>query len=129
MKSFQQYIEKLLFSWKDCYRPGFFIKCQRQWVVNIQQILAFFGSLWMMLPIFILYNRAVQFKEFYFLWNIHIFDSVSVRRNVIFGGDLNMRDKELAEVGGIPAGTKDCWQHCGAREVAKYTWDMTRYVL
>jgi len=58
--------------------------------------------------------------------SFNLLRSVSVRRNVIFGGDLNMRDKELAEVGGIPPGTKDCWQHCGAREVAKYTWDMTR---
>ena len=64
----------------------------------------------------------------FFTQTLLIFNSVSVRRNVIFGGDLNMRDKELAEVGGIPPGTKDCWQHCGAREVAKYTWDMTRFV-
>ncbi|KAK3087966.1 hypothetical protein FSP39_012910 [Pinctada imbricata] len=47
-------------------------------------------------------------------------------RTVIFGGDLNLRDKELAAVGGIPSGIVDLWEETGSRPEAKYTWDMTR---
>ena len=45
---------------------------------------------------------------------------------VIFGGDLNMRDKELQETGGIPDGAVDLWQHSGSRKECQYTWDMMR---
>ena len=31
---------------------------------------------------------------------------IGLDRNVIFGGDLNLRDKELVEVGGLPASTR-----------------------
>merc|ERR1712059_227370 len=47
-------------------------------------------------------------------------------RVVILAGDLNMRDKELADVGGLPRGVKDVWQVCGARKEVQYTWDMIR---
>jgi len=46
--------------------------------------------------------------------------------NVIFGGDLNMRDKELASIGGLPAGVKDVWEEMGRRKEVEYTWDMQR---
>lgn len=46
--------------------------------------------------------------------------------SVIFAGDLNLRDKELVAVGGIPSGVRDVWEASGARPEAKYTWDLTR---
>jgi tyrosyl-DNA phosphodiesterase 2 len=48
-------------------------------------------------------------------------------QTVIYGGDLNMRDSELAAVGGLPPGLRDCWQTCGRRKEAEFTWDMTRW--
>ena len=36
-------------------------------------------------------------------------------RTVILGGDLNMRDKEVTSVGGLPAGTRDVWEQLGSR--------------
>jgi len=52
--------------------------------------------------------------------------SLADDKNVLFGGDLNMRDKELVEVGGLPNRTVDCWQYCGSRKEVQYTWDMNR---
>lgn len=42
----------------------------------------------------------------------------------LFGGDLNVRDKEVAEVC-IPDGIADVWQACGGSESEKFTWDST----
>ena len=36
-------------------------------------------------------------------------------RTVILGGDLNMRDKEVTGVGGLPAGARDVWEQLGSR--------------
>ena len=63
-------------------------------------------------------------------------------RTVILGGDLNMRDKEVTSVGGLPVGARDVWEQLGSRpEVInrftsnvtksnvlqlKWTWDLTR---
>ena len=47
-------------------------------------------------------------------------------RTVIFGGDLNMRDKEVAKVGGLPPEVKDVWEDLGRREEVRYTWDLQR---
>jgi tyrosyl-DNA phosphodiesterase 2 len=44
----------------------------------------------------------------------------------VLAGDLNMRDAELAAVGGLPARATDVWEACGARQEARYTWDMQR---
>ncbi|XP_071496092.1 tyrosyl-DNA phosphodiesterase 2-like [Diadema antillarum] len=44
-------------------------------------------------------------------------------RVVIFGGDTNLRDKEVASIGGIPAGVADLWEVCGSDSRSKYTWD------
>ncbi|PRD23060.1 UNVERIFIED_CONTAM: Tdp2 [Trichonephila clavipes] len=44
----------------------------------------------------------------------------------IFAGDLNLRDKELKELGGLPAGIEDLWIACGQRKECAYTFDMTR---
>lgn len=48
------------------------------------------------------------------------------KHTVIFAGDMNMRDKELTELGGLPAGIEDMWIVCGSRKECSYTFDMTR---
>jgi len=45
---------------------------------------------------------------------------------VLFGGDLNLRDKELQGVGGLPQGVRDVWEATGSRKEVKYTWDLQR---
>jgi len=45
---------------------------------------------------------------------------------VIFAGDLNMRDKELASIGGLPSGVVDAWVETGSRKEVQYTWDLQR---
>ncbi|KAK3576020.1 hypothetical protein CHS0354_014861 [Potamilus streckersoni] len=47
-------------------------------------------------------------------------------RTVIFGGDLNLRDNELSEIGGMPENVYDVWEVTGKRPEAKFTWDMAR---
>ncbi|KAL4629949.1 tyrosyl-DNA phosphodiesterase 2-like [Arapaima gigas] len=42
---------------------------------------------------------------------------------VLFGGDTNLRDPEVAKVGGLPAGACDVWEHLGRQEHCRYTWD------
>ncbi|KAL6457480.1 hypothetical protein MHYP_G00344430 [Metynnis hypsauchen] len=42
---------------------------------------------------------------------------------VIFGGDTNLRDSEVAKVGGLPAGAIDVWEELGKQEHCRYTWD------
>lgn len=44
--------------------------------------------------------------------------------NVIFGGDLNVRDKEVDWQ--VPKDTSDLWIRCGSRATCQYTWDLTR---
>ena len=44
--------------------------------------------------------------------------------NVVFGGDTNLRDKEVSAVGGLPSGVLDAWESCGSSLTTKYTWDM-----
>eukprot|EP00058_Branchiostoma_floridae_P008356 XP_002593844.1 hypothetical protein BRAFLDRAFT_75696 [Branchiostoma floridae] len=45
---------------------------------------------------------------------------------VIVGGDLNLRDTEVAAVGGLPAGTVDFWEACGSPLQFKFTWDVSK---
>ncbi|XP_013790917.1 tyrosyl-DNA phosphodiesterase 2-like [Limulus polyphemus] len=47
-------------------------------------------------------------------------------RTVIFAGDLNLRDKEVSQLGGHPASVQDLWITCGERKECRYTWDMNR---
>nr|CDS25356.1 traf and tnf receptor associated protein [Hymenolepis microstoma] len=44
----------------------------------------------------------------------------------LFCGDLNIRDKEIKDLGGLPAGMVDVWEVCGARPEARFTWDRSR---
>ncbi|KAK2857185.1 hypothetical protein Q5P01_005920 [Channa striata] len=41
---------------------------------------------------------------------------------VLFGGDTNLRDAEVAEVG-LPSGVCDVWEQLGEPEHCRYTWD------
>ncbi|KAF3688332.1 Tyrosyl-DNA phosphodiesterase 2 [Channa argus] len=41
---------------------------------------------------------------------------------VLFGGDTNLRDAEVAEVG-LPSGVYDVWEQLGEPEHCRYTWD------
>lgn len=78
--------------------------------------------------------------------SFHEMTKTDEKVNVIFGGDLNLRDKEvliylslntagelndlssfqLYQVGGPPPRTKDAWEACGARKECQYTWDNMR---
>lgn len=53
-------------------------------------------------------------------------NKVPENQSVLFGGDLNLRDKELNEIGGIPPGMEDLWVTCGSRKECQYTWDTLR---
>ncbi|KAM9738081.1 tyrosyl-DNA phosphodiesterase 2 isoform 2-T2 [Menidia menidia] len=41
---------------------------------------------------------------------------------VLFGGDTNLRDSEVAKVG-LPSGVCDVWERLGRQEHCRYTWD------
>ncbi|XP_077405114.1 tyrosyl-DNA phosphodiesterase 2 isoform X1 [Vanacampus margaritifer] len=42
--------------------------------------------------------------------------------NVLFAGDTNLRDSEVAAVG-LPPAVCDVWEHLGRQEHCRYTWD------
>ncbi|XP_031759257.1 tyrosyl-DNA phosphodiesterase 2 isoform X1 [Xenopus tropicalis] len=42
---------------------------------------------------------------------------------VIFGGDTNLRDQEVAKIGGMPNNILDVWDFLGKPEHCRYTWD------
>ncbi|OCT74530.1 hypothetical protein XELAEV_18033513mg [Xenopus laevis] len=42
---------------------------------------------------------------------------------VIFGGDTNLRDQEVAKIGGLPNTILDVWEFLGKPEHCRYTWD------
>ncbi|XP_062847358.1 tyrosyl-DNA phosphodiesterase 2 [Trichomycterus rosablanca] len=44
-------------------------------------------------------------------------------QTVIFGGDTNLRDKEVNKLGGVPDSITDVWEMLGEPEDCKYTWD------
>jgi len=45
--------------------------------------------------------------------------------SVIFAGDLNIRDSEVAKVG-LPENVQDVWVATGSRKEVEYTWDTLR---
>ena len=45
-------------------------------------------------------------------------------RVCILGGDLNLRDEEVAKVGLLPS-MVDVWEACGSIEEHRYTWDVS----
>ncbi|NXG42714.1 TYDP2 phosphodiesterase, partial [Psilopogon haemacephalus] len=44
---------------------------------------------------------------------------------VIFGGDTNLRDSEVAKLGKLPGTVVDIWELLGKPEHCRYTWDTT----
>ena len=40
----------------------------------------------------------------------------------LFGGDLNLDDSELAEIGGAPENIRDAWEVCGSDKNHELTW-------
>ncbi|ETE72543.1 Tyrosyl-DNA phosphodiesterase 2 [Ophiophagus hannah] len=46
--------------------------------------------------------------------------------SVIFGGDTNLRDKEVAKIGGLPNSVLDIWEFLGKPEHCRYTWDTSQ---
>lgn len=46
----------------------------------------------------------------------------SASKSCIFGGDLNLIDKEVTRVK-LPEGVVDVWEACGSQVKWKYTWD------
>ncbi|XP_041469278.1 tyrosyl-DNA phosphodiesterase 2-like isoform X1 [Lytechinus variegatus] len=65
-------------------------------------------------------ERQAQFQQA--LGEVQIQDPDRV---VIFGGDTNLRDKEITSMGGVPKGIIDLWEACGADPKTKFTWDTT----
>ncbi|BFZ19679.1 hypothetical protein BsWGS_22718 [Bradybaena similaris] len=47
-------------------------------------------------------------------------------QTVIFGGDLNLRDKELSGLSAKPANILDIWEVTGRRKEAQFTWDLVK---
>ena len=45
-------------------------------------------------------------------------------KNVIFAGDLNLREPELKGVGGLPSSISDAWIVSGQQLDTKFTWDL-----
>lgn len=46
--------------------------------------------------------------------------------SIVFCGDLNLRDSEIAELGGVPTGIQDVWEATGSRPELRWTWDPIR---
>lgn len=44
-------------------------------------------------------------------------------RFCILGGDLNLMEKEVAQIGGLPESFYDAWEKSGSDEEERYTWD------
>ncbi|XP_025072200.1 tyrosyl-DNA phosphodiesterase 2 [Alligator sinensis] len=42
---------------------------------------------------------------------------------VIFGGDTNLRDREVTKIGGLPNNVLDIWEFLGKPAHCRYTWD------
>ncbi|XP_069469720.1 tyrosyl-DNA phosphodiesterase 2 isoform X2 [Ambystoma mexicanum] len=42
---------------------------------------------------------------------------------VLFAGDTNLRDQEVAKIGGLPHDILDIWEFLGKPEHCRYTWD------
>ena len=66
--------------------------------------------------------RITQFQECYY----EFVKKCSKDEPVIIAGDLNMRDKELADAGGLPPDLIDVWVATGSKRECEFTWDMTR---
>uniref|UniRef100_A0A7M5V0M4 Uncharacterized protein n=2 Tax=Clytia hemisphaerica TaxID=252671 RepID=A0A7M5V0M4_9CNID len=44
--------------------------------------------------------------------------------NVIFAGDMNLRDYEVQNIGGLPVNITDAWEAMGKNPATEYTFDL-----
>ena len=66
-------------------------------------------------------HRIKQFDECY-----EFAKKCPLSEPVIIAGDLNMREKEVADAGGLPPDMIDAWIATGRKKECEYTWDMMR---
>ncbi|XP_055891119.1 tyrosyl-DNA phosphodiesterase 2-like isoform X2 [Biomphalaria glabrata] len=50
--------------------------------------------------------------------------SADIKRVVLFGGDLNLRDYELSDIAAIPEDVVDIWEYTGKDPRTEFTWDL-----
>ena len=70
------------------------------------------------------WNSSERMKQLKLCFQYMLYEDPS-ESSIIFGGDLNLRDSELHEIGGIPSDIRDLWVTTGCKQDFKYTWDMT----
>ena len=69
-------------------------------------------------------NAAERKKQLRTVFDLMSEASKNFSQTCIFGGDLNLMDKELNQVG-LPEDFADVWEASGADTRHKYTWDTT----
>lgn len=63
-------------------------------------------------------ERASQFKAV-----LQRMQEAPAAATVIFAGDTNLRDQEVAKCGGLPGNISDVWEFLGKPKHCQYTWD------
>ncbi|XP_076084597.1 tyrosyl-DNA phosphodiesterase 2-like isoform X2 [Mytilus galloprovincialis] len=54
---------------------------------------------------------------------LHHVVNASRDRTVLFGGDFNIKDREIREMKGLPKGVLDLWIETGRNKETQFTWD------
>ncbi|XP_063407227.1 uncharacterized protein LOC134690971 isoform X2 [Mytilus trossulus] len=54
---------------------------------------------------------------------LHHVVNASRDRTVLFGGDFNVKDREIREIKGLPKGVLDIWIETGRNKETQFTWD------
>lgn len=70
------------------------------------------------------HEAAERMRQLKFCFQ-HMLKEDSAEASIIFGGDLNLKDWELNEIGRAPSGIQDVWVATGCRQQFKFTWDMS----
>ena len=71
-------------------------------------------------------KENAQYRERQLRVTFNIMKDLHVARpnvSCVFGGDLNLRDRELRNVG-MPPDMVDVWEACGSSPAEKFTWDV-----
>ncbi|KAG9355499.1 hypothetical protein JZ751_000337 [Albula glossodonta] len=117
-----QYLKKRAVSYtiiegnEDGYFTGIMLKKSR--VKLLKSEIVNYPTTRMMRNLLIAQERMTQFKMV-----LKRMKEAPDNVTVLFGGDTNLRDTEVAKVGGLPTGIHDIWEHLGRREHCRYTWD------
>ncbi|XP_038051974.1 tyrosyl-DNA phosphodiesterase 2-like [Patiria miniata] len=69
--------------------------------------------------------KAIEERQKQFSRAVYLMKTAPAEHTVFFGGDTNLRDKEVARFG-VPSYIHDVWEMCGSPSGAKYTWDLTQ---